>query len=243
MNNRVLLKTLEYGSKPMLWLDMFTRCVGWDAVFNAELEKGATPEEARMRAQIATVNTQNSASPKDLPAYMASNEWLNLLTTFQNQGAKVWGAVTHDLYGDLKTGRVNEAFAGFMGLAIASFFLSCLNKGDWPEDPGEAAKWTGKDVLGNIPLFGSAIVSGMDGFGGGSMIDSAARDIAGVFKNIGKGDYGDAALNLYGAYAMLGQGLPVTAVKRVIRAAKNGNPWELIGIRQKRETRRKLAGW
>ena len=238
--NRVLLKTLQIGAKPMLWLDMFVRCIGWDAVFNTELEKGVTTEEACQRAQLATVNTQNSASPKDLPAYMASNEWLNLLVVFQNQGAKIWGAMTHDLYGDIKTGRVNEAFAGFAGLAIGAFLLSCLNKGDLPDDPEEALNWTAKEIMGNIPLFGSGIVSGWEGFSGGSMLDTVARDIAGAFTKIGKGDFDDAAINIYSAWSLAYGGTPVTVIRRALEAAETGDPWKLIGLHNRNKRKKAL---
>jgi len=99
----------------------------------------------------------------------------------------------------------------------------------------------GFDVLGQIPIFGNGIVAGFNSFGGGSVLDSATKDVAGIFNNIGKGDFEDAALNTYAAWSIFFGGTPVTAIRRAIRVAKSGNPMDLIGIRQKQQRRRQWA--
>ena len=101
---------------------MITRVVGWNAVYKHEIANGATAEEARKRAQRATLNTQNAAHPKELPAYMkmagTAGEIVNLMTVFTNQANKICGVAVHELYGDMKSGRYHKGFMTLMGLLL-----------------------------------------------------------------------------------------------------------------------------
>jgi len=233
------MSVLRNGAKLMEISDMMTRCIGWDAVYNYEVrnmskDSSLTPEEihetAVKRAQLATTNTQPSAIPKDLPAFMASDGFIKFFTMFQNQNTKIFGAMTHDLYGDAKTGRIRKAFGTIFALSLGAWFMGSLDKGHpiTTVDDYVDAYW--REGLASIPIFGSAMVAGADGFGGGSMIDTAVKGIGGIPHDIEKGDYEKAAFGLYTAYSLLHSGMPVTAVKRAMKFAKNGDPMELTGL-------------
>lgn len=228
------------GFKPILWFDMVTRVIGWNAVYKAELAKGASPEDARYRAQRVTLNTQQAANPKELPRFMAQNEFLNLMTVFQNQANKVWNIASHDLWGDVKRGRITGALGTAMGLLTATFLLSLLTRGRPPEEPEELAGYLTEDIVGSLPIVGKGIVSAWHGFGGGTALDSAAQDLGKGLKGLTELKFGgDEILALYEAYALLLGGVPVTAVKRLLKTLDEGRPGAMLGWRK--EKRKKEA--
>jgi len=230
------------GFKPILWFDMVTRVIGWNAVYKAELAKGTDPEDARYRAQRVTLNTQQAANPKELPRYMAQNEFLNLMTIFQNQANKVWNIASHDMWGDIKTGRIGGALGSAMGLLTATFLLSLMVKGRPPEEPGELAGYLTEDIVGSVPLIGKGVISAWHGFGGGSAIDSAAQDIGKGLKGLAEFEFGgDEILALYEAYSILWGGVPVTAVKRLLKTLDEGRPGALLGWRKEKRKKDVMA--
>ncbi len=164
---RVKKRLGEIGFKPMEYMDMITRVVGWNAVYKHEIANGATAEEARKRAQRATLNTQNAAHPKELPAYMkmagTAGEIVNLMTVFTNQANKIYGVAVHELYGDMKSGRYHKGFMTLMGLLLGSWLMRWLKTGEAPTTVEDIALGAYAETFENIPLIGSAIVAGSTG--------------------------------------------------------------------------------
>jgi hypothetical protein len=249
-----ILKVLRAGSLPLRWMDMVVRTIGWDSVYNYEINNGATIEEAIDRASLATVQTQNSVSPKDVPSFLARNtntaEFMNLLMAFQNQAVKTWGYMTHDIYGDIKTGRGNQAFLGIFAVLLQSYLLASLNAGKPPEDMEEFFEQVSVNTLGNMPILGTAIVQGYNGFTGGTVADTAINELLSAGRHAYRlanprnddENYGERmtkfTLSAYGAWSLFYGGMPVTIIKRMVRAFEEGNPLEIIGFRTANENTR-----
>jgi len=241
----------KVGFKPIMWLDMFARVVGWEAVYRDELAKlkrqGISPDEAhelaREEAQRFTLRVNNAASPKDIPRYMAHDEILNLMTVFTNQANKVWSLSTYDVPFSFKEGKWVEGFSTACGLLLMGFLTSLISKGRPPEDPKEAAAWASSEVAQSIPLFGKAFMSQLQGFQGSTTpVDTIARDVGKLVTNVSKGKIADIdnVGVIMEAYALT-RGVPYTPLKRVIQAAKTGNPLALIGWMRQEKKRRKVA--
>jgi len=233
---RVQKRLGEIGFKPMEYMDMITRVVGWNAVYKHEIANGATAEEARKRAQRATLNTQNAAHPKELPAYMkmagTAGEIVNLMTVFTNQANKIYGVAVHELYGDMKSGRYHKGFMTLMGLLLGSWWLRWLKTGEAPSTVEDIALGAYAETFENIPLIGSAIVAGSTGgFSQGSdPFWAIGNDLGRSLRKITKGEYEDAAMLVYEVWSIVYSGMPITALKRAIKLAETGDPSVLIGI-------------
>lgn len=233
---RVQKRLGEIGFKPMEYMDMITRVVGWNAVYKHEIANGATAEEARKRAQRATLNTQNAAHPKELPAYMkmagTAGEIVNLMTVFTNQANKIYGVAVHELYGDMKSGRYHKGFMTLMGLLLGSWWMRWLKTGEAPSTVEDIALGAYAETFENIPLIGSAIVAGSTGgFSQGSdPFWAIGNDLGRSLRKITKGEYEDAAMLVYEVWSIVYSGMPITALKRAIKLAETGDPSVLIGI-------------
>ena len=233
---RVQKRLGEIGFKPMEYMDMITRVVGWNAVYKHEIANGATAEEARKRAQRATLNTQNAAHPKELPAYMkmagTAGEIVNLMTVFTNQANKIYGVAVHELYGDMKSGRYHKGFMTLMGLLLGSWWLRWLKTGEAPSTVEDIALGAYAETFENIPLIGSAIVAGSTGgFSQGSdPFWAIGNDLGRSLRKIAKGEYEDAVMLAYEVWSIVYSGMPITALKRAIKLAETGDPSVLIGI-------------
>lgn len=235
-----LKKFAESGFKLMEWTDMVTRVIGWNAVYKKELADGKSQEDAAYRAQLVTLNTQNAVHPKELPRYMKTgNEFMNLALQFTNQANKIFGVMAHDLYGDIKKGRIHHGFATLMGLLLAAFFMSWIEKGRVPTTGEEFVKdIVVEKSLGNIPFIGAGFIAASTKFqGGATPLDTIAGEIYRAGKGLSEGDYEDAILGVYTGYSMAYAGLPVTAVKRTLKFARTGKLSDLTGLM--RETGKK----
>lgn len=235
-----LKKFAESGFKLMEWTDMMTRVIGWNAVYKKELADGKSKEDAIYRAQLVTLNTQNAVHPKELPRYMKSgNEFMNLALQFTNQANKIFGVMAHDLYGDIKKGRVHHGFATLMGLLLAALFMSWIEKGKVPTTGEEFVKdIVVEKSLGNIPFIGAGFIAASTKFqGGATPLDTIAGEIYRAGKGAFEGEYEDVILGVYTGYSMASGGLPVTAVKRTLKFARTGKLSDLTGLM--RETGKK----
>lgn len=242
----------QAGFKPIAWFDMFARVVGWNAVYRREIadlaKAGVSPEEAHERAreeaQRYTLRVNNAASPKDLPRYMAHNEYLNLMTAFTNQANKTWNLATYDTIFSTKEGDGWDGFATVAGLMLMGFLTNLIGKGRPPESAKETATWVSSEAFGSIPLAGKLIISRLQGLSGGSTpLDTAAEDIARLALKLGKGKpLTDSTIaGLWEAYALVA-GAPYTAPKRVYEAIRDKNPLALVGWAKGERKRRNSTG-
>ncbi len=217
------------GFAPVLWLDMITRVAGWKAVYDAETARGASPEEARLRAQRITLNTQNAAAPKELPMYMKHSEVVNLITQFTNQANQIFNVTFYDLPSDVIAKRGGHAIGTMSGLILSAMLMGILKNGRPPEDPAEVAEWVGEETLSSVPILGSSMSAVMSGFRyTGTSIDSIGAGMVNAVRELFDGDYEKAAYAA-GEVIALTSGLPYQGAKRGWKAVYNGDWKELFG--------------
>ena len=233
-----LKKFAESGFKLMEWTDMVTRVIGWNAVYKKELASGKSPEEAAYRAQLVTLNTQNAVHPKELPRYMKTgSEFMNLALQFTNQANKIFGVMAHDLYGDVKKGRLNHGFSTLMGLIIAALFMSWIENGKIPTSGEEFVRdIVVEKSLGNLPIIGAGFIAAATKFqGGATPFDTVAGELYRAGKAVYEGEAGDAIMGIYTGYSIVSGGLPVTAVRRTLKFAETGRLSDLTGLFRSKE--------
>jgi len=163
---------------------------------------------------------------------MAHDEMTNLMTVFTNQSNKIWNLATytapHQLF---QKGSRGDAFATFAGLMLMGIMTNALSKGAPPDDPEELLQWMSSEPIGSTPLVGKSIVSAMNGYSsGGTVFDTLGKDVFDVAKSVFNMDLftaknADAIFEL----CALTCGVPYSPLRRAIKAAREGNPAELMG--------------
>lgn len=223
-------KNMQFGMMFIQMCDMVTRSIGWDSVMRHELKRGATPQQARERAQLATANTQNNAFVKDIPAMMKSNTWLNMMGIFQNQAFKQWGIVTHDLRGAVARRTWGGVLYPLIGWTLATSMMAWLMTGDEPDGEEFMKAWRAA-AAGSVPLLGSAIAGQINGWSGGTIIDGIGKNIGAISEGLLEGDAYQVGMNATMAWSAIFQGLPVTALRRAYRAfSETETPGEAAAV-------------
>jgi len=227
----------KIGMKPMEAVDMWTRLVGWKAVYDKAIAAKLSEEEAIRAAQTSTLRTQPSGRLKDLPL-MYHDRAAQMFLMFTRQLNQIWNMTTEDIPRDIRQGKVLHALADATALALTGIAIGTIGRKRLPDD---AKEWT-LDLIGQfisgIPLVGNDILTGLQGYwwsGRGVNLwgfGSALAQEAG--KRIEHGgdlqDWADSFLGLT-PELMKSLGLPGVAAGRIIHLIQTGDPWELVGGR------------
>jgi len=209
--------------------------IGWNAVYESYMAKGASQEEAMQKAQFVTLQTQPASHPKDIPhLYATNNEILNLFLQFTNQVNKVWNITTHDLYTQAKNGDYSTPLVSVVALTLSAAMIHALS-GGWNEDEtfGEFLSQAAGAQFGNsLPVFGRDIVGYFQGYRGGELATSkAARNIFKGFEDALKGEVTEqTAWRLWEAMSVMWLGMPVVGPRRMAQFGETGDPAKLLGL-------------
>lgn len=225
----------RFGMKGITAMDRIAVTIGWNAVYESYMAKGASQEEAMQKAQFVTLQTQPASHPKDIPhLYATNNEILNLFLQFTNQMNKIWNITTHDLYTQAKNGDYSTPLVSVVALTLSAAMIHALS-GGWNEDEtfGDFLSQAAGAQFGNsLPVFGRDIVGYFQGYRGGELATSkAARNIFKGFEDALKGEVTEqTAWRLWEAMSVMWLGMPVVGPRRMAQFGETGDPAKLLGL-------------
>jgi len=232
-SGRWLDRVRRAGMAPIRLMDSVAVTIGWNAVYQANLEEHGEAEAVR-RARNATMRTQPAAAPEDLPGLYTTSEWLNWSLMFTNQLNQLYNIARYDLPRDVARGGWPEAARSVAGMVIAALLIQAIGGDEPPEElegmPGYIAWAALVQQVNAIPLIGSAAMAYRKGWRRDNPILRApAETIAALLRM----DWMRAAKSGVHTLALL-EGLPLVAAERTYRAVAEGEPGELIGRRGKK---------
>ena len=225
----------RFGMKGITAMDRIAVTIGWNAVYESYMAKGASQEEAMQKAQFVTLQTQPASHPKDIPhLYATNNEILNLFLQFTNQMNKIWNITTHDLYTQAKNGDYSTPLVSVVALTLSAAMIHAIS-GGWNEDEtfGDFLSQAAGAQFGNsLPVFGRDIVGYFQGYRGGELATSkAARNIFKGFEDALKGEVTEqTAWRLWEAMSVMWLGMPVVGPRRMAQFGETGDPAKLLGL-------------
>lgn len=225
----------RFGMKGITAMDRIAVTIGWNAVYESYMAKGASQEEAMQKAQFVTLQTQPASHPKDIPhLYATNNEILNLFLQFTNQMNKIWNITTHDLYTQAKNGDYSTPLVSVVALTLSAAMIHAIS-GGWNEDEtfGDFLSQAAGAQFGNsLPVFGRDLVGYFQGYRGGELATSkAARNIFKGFEDALKGEVTEqTAWRLWEAMSVMWLGMPVVGPRRMAQFGETGDPAKLLGL-------------
>ena len=229
---------VKIGMKPLEAIDMWTRLIGWKAVYDKSIAAKMSEAEAIQAAQKSTLRTQPSGRLKDLPL-MYQDRAAHMFLMFTRQLNQIWNMVTADMPMDIRQGKILHALADALALSLTGLGIGLIGRKRPPEDLKE---WT-LDLIGQyisgIPLVGNDVLTGLQGYWwsgrGVNLIPGVARVALAAGKQIKEGgdlqDWADAFLAVTPELMKM-LGLPGVAAGRIIHLIETGDPWELLGGRR-----------
>ena len=244
---------IDMGKLPIEKFDKWTSAVGFKAVYDYNIAKGKSQEEAAREAQRAVLLTQTVTNMKDAPMLYQQKGLLKLALIFTNDLAQTFGIPIYDLPAAIRDGNMSKFLYTIAGVALTATLLGCIVQGG-PDDDESFAKFVAKfftrQGIESIPLIGKAMLSLWDGNtyallndnplvtplqklynGGRKLVGSMSKKKQKSWdRPRGKSNKGSdtkgAVLDILEGAALLGVPFPSTAVKRGYKAyqeASKGN--------------------
>ena len=228
----------KIGMKPLEAIDMWTRLVGWKAVYDKSIAAKMSEAEAIQAAQKSTLRTQPSGRIKDLPL-MYQDRAAHMFLMFTRQLNQIWNMTTADIPMDIRQGKILHALADALALSLTGLGIGLIGRKRLPEDPKEWALDLVGQFISGIPLVGNDVLTGLQGYWwsgrGVNLIPGVARAALAVGKHLEKGgdlqDWADGFLSVVPELMKM-LGLPGVAAGRIIHLIETGDPWELLGGRR-----------
>jgi predicted ABC-type ATPase len=229
--DRIAKRIGRAGFHGIYWMDAVARTIGWNAVYQYELARGASEADAVARAQFVTLRTQPAAAAKDIPGmYAKGGEAMNWLLMFSNQLNKMYNASTYDIPVWIRYGHITRAGLGILAMSLSGLVMWSIAHRRPPKDEEDLMEALGDQAINILPLLGNAWKAKRTGFGGegiGAVDDTA--EILNSLENILTldGDEKDIIRILDATGTLLGW--PVIGIKRALKAGAKlleGEPGE-----------------
>ena len=210
---KIVAEVGTIGMFGLVSLDRATRVIGINAVYNKAIRDGLSVKEAREKAVNVTLMTQEASTPKDLARLYSSNEIINWFTMFTNQLNQIYNITTYDIPAAWRNKNYREASRSAISLATMAMMIWMIQERDIPDEPEDALQAVAEQFVGSIPLFGSYLVSGVQGWNASAPapLESAAKAAAAVVTGY-EGDPEKMLLKLLEPISVI-SGMPYQAVK------------------------------
>ena len=239
------------GHVPLTVADKLVAGVAWDAVYNTELDKGTLPSEAVARADWVVGRTQHSNRVMDATGLNRSKSgFARIFAALTGPAFKLSNELTYAFGANIKNGHYVKATAQLTGLALGGLILNSVS--NWAIPTAEdLAMNIAQSVSRWLPLFGDAIAAEVIPtlFGKPrefmntptSMVGSIIGDTEVLARGFGGLTQGQseqarqtgidnlvkAGLDGFG----LATGFPSTIATRVYKAARTGDPMQILGAK------------
>ena len=216
--------------------DMAAVKMGWLMVYESEIARGASEQDAAMFADDVTNRTQPQAQTKDLNRAMtqvgAPGEIMRMILAFQNQLQQNYNILIHDVPAEVEAQNYTRA-VGLVGTTLAQSFamglLAYKALPDW-DDAEDTVKYI-LEIFRNLPLM-HPVIEGYIGFsyGGIGQLTGIQREAGQALRDTVRGEGVDAVEHLarMGGYLT---GAPIVATRNVARFWDSGDVADLFGGR------------
>lgn len=186
----------------MLWtlrtMDRHIAVISWKASFDVAKAQGMVDADAIKWADEVVRTTQSMGEAVDLPAFFRGGTLAKLLTTFENDNNQNYNYWRHDVFGQYKTGKIGVGGLSYrilMSYVIPALLMGMIGRGGTPEDMEDVATDLATFPLASIVLLGRWSYAAIKGYSQGSTIVDVPFTQAGkALQEVGKGNYGKAAL-------------------------------------------------
>ncbi len=218
----------------IIWMDGVVRTVGWNAVYQKNIDLGIEHVEAVREAQNATLRTQPAAHAKDIANLYASSEYLNWFTMFTNQLNQIYNIVTYDTFASWNNKQYQEAAMRMLAVSINAVMIWTIANQKAPDDEDDLIDAFTDAFLNMVPLLGRSMAAAKDGFGPTTLpAFQAASDIIRVFSVKEKDRAAQKAVKSLAALI----GVPVVLLSRTAKFLETGDPAELLGKKKKKKSK------
>jgi len=112
----------------------------WKAAYDRAITDGMNEKVAIQYADDLVSQTQPMGNIEDLPAYFRGGILERTISTFMNQPNQNWNNLRHNIWGELRAGKISkpQAFQRFLiGQVLTSQILGLVVRGRLPDDPLE----------------------------------------------------------------------------------------------------------
>lgn len=217
--------------------DMAAVKMGWLMVYESEIARGASEQDAAMFADDVTNRTQPQAQTKDLNRAMtqvgAPGEIMRMILAFQNQLQQNYNILIHDVPAEVEAQNYTRA-VGLVGTTLAQSFamglLAYKALPDW-DDAEDTVKYI-LEIFRNLPLM-HPVIEGYIGFSYGDIgqLTGIQREAGQALRDTVRGEGVDAVEHLarMGGYLT---GAPIVATRNVARFWDSGDVADLFGGRK-----------
>lgn len=164
-SNALYQGLLKFGSTPIGWVDRATSAIVFKAVYDTNIKRGLSQNEAVKEAQRVVLLTQPAYNIKDKPLIWQQHGIARLMMMFTNDMAQTFGITLYDMTQAIRRGDVKATLATVTGLTLATMLIKMLSGGlpDDPYDPEEWVKWIAsaftENFINSIPLIGKELVT------------------------------------------------------------------------------------
>lgn len=236
---RIRDKVAKVGMAHIRAMDTMAVTIGFKAVYDANVEKlgeaGAVQE-----AYNVTMRTQPAADATEVASLYAEDSLWTFFLQFSNQLNQIFNMAGLDAASSVKNRLYWKTFFNYAAIAASALVMWSLATRSLPggdDDLGEdITEALALQIMNMIPIVGSQIAGGYQGFSGDVSVltpATAAGEVAGIIRDILSGDNMSEVVTRYKmehileALAILG-GVPYIGPKRLVtgtaKAAESGQP-------------------
>ena len=158
-------KALKAGYYLIGLADRAASAVVFKAVYDANIRKGLSHDDAVRQAQRVVLLTQPATHVKDKPLVWQQHGMARLAMMFTNDMAQTFGETVYDFVQSVRRGNKTEIVYRLTGLTLAAMFIKLVSSGlpDEPDDPQEWGKWITSAFVENelaaVPVIGKGLVT------------------------------------------------------------------------------------
>jgi len=235
--NKIISQVGYKGMIGIRFVDGIVRTIGWNAVYQKNLQLGLSEAEAARMAQNATLRTQPASAPKDIANLYANNEFLNWFTMFTNQLNNIWNITTYDTFAYWSDKKYQDSAITLMAVSANALWIWCLVNKRLPEDEEDLVDAGLDQVLNMLPLINSGAMAGKRGWGTITPPPiQAVQETTGILSAEDKEKQATKAIQSL----LTLTGIPVSAIKRGYKTLETGEPGQLLGGSQNKQSEIKL---
>jgi hypothetical protein len=223
---KLIKKVGKAGLEGIKVIDAVARSIGWNAVYEKEMQLHGSEMEARRQAQNSTLRTQPTASAKDIADLYTQNEVFNWFLMFTQQLNQIWNITTYDTFANWNDKNYQAAATDILAVSLNAMIIWMISNKRLPDNDEDYMDMATDQLVNMIPLIGKDIMGGKKGWGGNEV--SPFQAVKNISKAVFAGDM-EAAGKKALEESAAANGVPVVAIKRLIKFSDKGDPIELIG--------------